>query len=47
MEYVNLKTLDLSSNKICKIEGLDNLHNLIDLNLSGNMIEIIEGLVKH
>jgi hypothetical protein len=41
---VNLKWLDLSFNRITKIEGLDTLVKLEDLSLADNHITIIEGL---
>lgn len=36
--------MDLQSNRITKIEGLQNLINLKELYLSHNGIEVIEGL---
>ena len=42
----DLTELDLSSNKIKKIEGLDKLTNLQKLDLSWNEISKIEGLEK-
>ena len=41
---VNLTWLDLSFNKIAKIEGLDQLTKLVDLSLFNNQIEAIENL---
>lgn len=40
----NLTWLDLSFNKICKIEGLDTLTKLMDLSLFNNQISTIENL---
>lgn len=45
-QFTNLKKLDLSFNKITKIEGLDCLKDLKELNLSYNRIETIENLNK-
>lgn len=42
----NLTWLDLSFNKISKIEGLDTLTKLIDISLFSNQIETIENLDK-
>ena len=39
-----MKWLDLSFNRITKIEGLDKLVKLEDLSLADNHISIIEGL---
>ena len=41
---VNLTWLDLSFNKLTKIEGLDTLTKLVDLSLFNNEIEVMEGL---
>ena len=41
---MNLTWLDLSFNKISKIEGLDTLVKLVDLSLFNNQIETIENL---
>ncbi|ORX87418.1 outer arm dynein light chain 1 [Anaeromyces robustus] len=43
-KFINLTILDLSSNQIEKIQGLEKLYNLKILNLSNNKIKIIEGL---
>ncbi len=40
----NLTWLDLSFNKIAKIEGLETLTKLSDLSLYNNAISVIEGL---
>lgn len=40
----NLTNLNLNSNQIIKIEGLENMENLIELNLGYNKINKIEGL---
>jgi Leucine-rich repeat (LRR) protein len=45
-KFINLKSLDLSDNKIRKIEKLDKCVNLTRLNLSNNKIDIMEGLDK-
>lgn len=42
----NLTWLDLSFNKIPKIEGLDTLTKLVDLSLFNNEIQEIENLDK-
>ena len=44
--FENLQILNLSHNKISRIEGLDKLTNLQSLELSGNQITSIEGLDK-
>ncbi len=41
-----LQTLNISHNKIRKIESIDNLKNLKSLNLHANIIEEISGLEK-
>jgi len=38
-QFVNLKKLDLSFNKLAKIDNLDTLKELRELNLSYNRIE--------
>jgi hypothetical protein len=43
-DQVNLCWLDLSFNKITKIESLEKLVNLVDLSLFNNQIEVIENL---
>jgi len=43
---INIRVLDLSDNKIQKIENLDKLTNLRMLNLKCNNITVIEGLEK-
>jgi Leucine-rich repeat (LRR) protein len=40
----NLTWLDLSFNKISKIQGLDSLVKLTDLSLFANEISVLEGL---
>jgi protein phosphatase 1 regulatory subunit 7 len=40
----NLRLLSLQSNRIAKLEGLEELHNLQELYVSHNLIEKIEGL---
>ena len=40
----NLDVLDLHDNKITKIDGLTKLVSLRVLNLSNNLIEVIENL---
>ncbi|CDW76546.1 protein phosphatase 1 regulatory subunit 7 isoform x1 [Stylonychia lemnae] len=45
-QFVNLKKLDLSFNKLAKIDNLDTLKELRELNLSYNRIEQIENLNK-
>lgn len=45
-QFTNLKKLDLSFNKIAKIDNLDTLSGLRELNLSYNRIEVIENLNK-
>ena len=45
-QLVNLKKLDLSFNKIYKIDNLDTLVSLKELNLSYNQIDHIENLSK-
>jgi hypothetical protein len=40
----NLTWLDLSFNKITKIEGLDTLEKLVDLSLFNNQLAVIENL---
>ena len=40
-QLVNLKKLDLSFNKLSKIDNLETLTNLRELNLSYNRIEFI------
>ena len=45
-QLVNLRKLDLSFNKLPKIDNLDTLVNLKELNLSYNLIEHIENLAK-
>ena len=42
--FTNLRTLDLSSNRIAKLEGLENLVNLHYLYIDCNRITKIEGL---
>jgi Leucine-rich repeat (LRR) protein len=44
VRQVNLTWLDLSFNKITKIEGLETLTKLVDLSLFNNQISEIEGL---
>jgi protein phosphatase 1 regulatory subunit 7 len=41
----NLETLTAQSNRLTKLEGLENLHNLEQLYLSNNGISKIEGMV--
>lgn len=41
-----LRCLYLQENLICKIENLDSLVNLVNLNLSDNQISKVEGLEK-
>ncbi|OUM67917.1 hypothetical protein PIROE2DRAFT_4465, partial [Piromyces sp. E2] len=43
-KFCNITSLDLSSNHIEKIQGLEKLYNLQILNLSNNKIKIIDGL---
>jgi len=38
-QFINLKKLDLSFNKLAKIDNLDTLKELRELNLSYNRIE--------
>lgn len=45
-QFTNLKKLDLSFNKIARIDNLDTLSGLRELNLSYNRIEQIENLNK-
>eukprot|EP00347_Sterkiella_histriomuscorum_P021343 403334317 len=45
-QFTNLKTLDLSFNKLQKINNLDTLKELRELNLSYNRIETMENLNK-
>ncbi|AMD19900.1 HCL251Cp [Eremothecium sinecaudum] len=48
LQYLkNLKILSIQSNKLKKIEGLEDLVNLEELYLSHNFIEKIEGLEKN
>lgn len=39
----NLKSLSIQSNRLTKIEGLEELHNLEEIYMSHNAIEKIEG----
>jgi protein phosphatase 1 regulatory subunit 7 len=43
----NLRLLSIQSNRIVKIEGLEELVNLEELYLSHNGIEVLEGLEKN
>ena len=44
LDSLDLTNLELSSNNIIEIKGLDNLRNLEILNLGSNNIEAISGL---
>jgi len=46
-ELVNLQYLDISMHNIEKIEGLDKLMSLRDLNLIDNKINKIENIVSY
>ena len=45
-QLVNLRKLDLSFNKLYRIDNLEALVSLKDLNLSYNLIDRIENLAK-
>lgn len=45
-QLTNLRKLDLSFNKLMKIDNLDTLKELRELNLSYNQIDYIDGLNK-
>ena len=45
-QFISLKKLDLSFNKLTKIDNLDCLKELRELNLSYNRITVIENLTK-
>jgi Leucine-rich repeat (LRR) protein len=45
-ELVNLVTLNLSHNRLKKIEGISNLHQLKTLDVSHNIISELEGFAE-
>ena len=44
LPFISLKSLNFSHNKIIKIENLDLLAELLDLDLNDNLIKEISGL---